>query len=207
MKREAEWFGEFTGEAEHEPDALFGKPGCLFGVNRLRKLSWPLLAYHQSHMSMCLSYASSVRSSRSGAAFYWCLSQHLAEGSGAQQALKRHCVMKAVVSNPARQEDGWRKTKPRIPRLYSRPHLQSLGDKAWDSSVWRRLLVDSEASRPLLTALWPKVWKPVTWPMLLLRKIIRPVRNQATLRRSRRTRVYFTPADPDELTLEILGPG
>lgn len=32
MKREAEWFGEFTGEAEHEPDALFGKPGCLFGV-------------------------------------------------------------------------------------------------------------------------------------------------------------------------------
>ena len=54
MIKEAEEFGELTGEAEHQR-ALFGQPGCLIGVKGLGKLSRFLLMYHQSCMSVCVT--------------------------------------------------------------------------------------------------------------------------------------------------------
>lgn len=92
--------------------------------------------------------------------------------------------MTAVVPNLAVQQNHQIKTKPCIlPALFwieiriSRGHM-------WDSAVWRRSLVGSEAPSPPLTALWSGVWKPSFYLYYGALSQQRPVTNVANVAHS-----------------------
>lgn len=58
------------------------------------------------------------------------------------------------------QQNHWIKTKHRTPWALFRMEIGISRGQVWDSDVWRRSPVGSEASGPPLAALWSGVWKP-----------------------------------------------
>lgn len=203
MKRAAEWFGEFAGEAKHQPVALFGKPGCLIGVKRLGKVSSFLVTCPHSHTSACVCefYDSSVRSSRlkSFSALsrrVWHVAGARAAGVQRKQWSRTQLCRRIVHVKPNPASLGWI-PGPSRSREGTSPETQLFGDP------W--LVLEPPALCSPLCGL--RCGSPRHLTSAAVVENNQSGKKPSDTWRSRRTRVYFMPVDPDEITLEILGPG